>query len=162
LVIPDKINLSSNNTYLLSVYSEDPLILSNLFFSYKELNKIECKILSLSLNSIITLVQFITFKSETLGSYIRLAASDWKLTKQLNKENLSKKEIKELLDLFDKIKNIEFPSIIEQLETKFPARVNLDTTILRILGLTNEEINEWLPKIYNIIVEELKMMKEIK
>ena len=80
LVIPDKIRLSSINTHVLGIYSDDPLILSNLFFTYRDLNQEKCKILTISLNSIITLSQFMSLKSETLGGYIRLSANDWSLT----------------------------------------------------------------------------------
>ena len=77
-------------------------------------------------------------------------------------EERSKKEKQTLLNLFEKLKDIEFPSILEQLENRFWARVELDKTILKILGFTNKEINEWLPKVYDAIVEELKSMREVK
>ena len=59
-------------------------------------------------------------------------------------------------------KNVKFPSILEQLETKFPARVELDKTILKVLDFSDKEINEWLPKVYDALVEELKAMKGVK
>lgn len=77
-------------------------------------------------------------------------------------EERSKKEKQTLLNLFEKLKDIEFPSILEQLENRFWARVELDKTILKILGFTNKEINEWLPKVYDALVEELKSMREVK
>jgi hypothetical protein len=55
-----------------------------------------------------------------------------------------------------------FPSIADQLETKFWARVELDKAILKILGFSSNEINEWLPKVYDALVDELKAMKEVK
>ena len=40
-------------------------------------------------------------------------------------------------------------------------RPAIDKTILEILGFSNEEINNWLPKIYDIIIDELKFMKKV-
>jgi len=51
---------------------------------------------------------------------------------------------------------------LEQLENRFWARVELDKTILQILGFSKREINEWLPKVYDALVEELKAMKDVR
>ncbi|MBZ9577992.1 N-6 DNA methylase [Patescibacteria group bacterium] len=161
LVVPDKINLSSKNTHLIALFSEEPLVLSNLFFAFSNLDKNDCKIYTLSLNSILCLSQFIIYKPETLGTYIRMSAHDWELTKQINPRSVSEKEKETLMNLFEKLKDVEFPSIIEQLENRFPARIELDKKILKILGFSDKEIDEWLPKIYDILVKELKAMKEI-
>ena len=162
LVIPDKINLSSENTHLVSMFSEKQLVLSNLFFTYKDLDIETCKILSLSLNSIISLAQFLVWKSETLGAYIRLSADDWGHTFQISPKKLTIDKKQSLLNLFEKLKTVEFPSITEQLGTRFWARVELDKTILKILGFSDNEIEEWLPKVYDALVDELKAMKEVK
>lgn len=156
IVIPDKIRLSSENTNVLGIYSDKPLILSNLFFTYTDLNKGKCKILALSLNSVLTLSQFIVFKSETLGGYIRLSANDWALTTQLDYQKLTEKNKESLIGLFDELRNVEFPSIIEQLESRFWARVKLDKAILRIVGFDTSDIDNWLPRIYDSLVNELK------
>jgi len=54
------------------------------------------------------------------------------------------------------LRNVEFPSIIGQLESKFWARVKLDKTILEIIGFETSDIDNWLPKIYDSLVNELK------
>jgi len=162
LVIPDKVRLSSENTFVVSIYSDAPLILSNLFYTYKNLEPNKCKILCLSLNSVLTLTQFMTLKSETLGGYIRLSAKDWSLTKQLNYDNLSDDVKKRLLFLFEELRNVNFPSIIEQLERRFQPRVKLDTEVLKCLGFNELEIENILPKIYDALVCELKAIKDME
>jgi hypothetical protein len=162
LVIPDKIRLSSENTSLIGIYSDEPLILANLFFAFEDTNKDRCKILCLSLNSILTLVQFLLLKSETLGGYIRLAAADWGLTRQLNYDVLNRTERAVLLEAFDKIKGIEFPSLLNQLETNYWARVYMDKTILSILGFERELIDDLLPKLYRVVAQELRSTNEME
>lgn len=162
LVIPDKIRLSSENTYVLGIYSKDPLILSNLFFTYRDLDEEKCKILCLSLNSIITLSQFMSLKAETLGGYIRLSANDWSLTRQLDCDKLNRKDKENLLSLFGELRSVEFPSIVEQLENRFWARVKLDRAILQILGFSDSEVEKWLPRVYDSLASELKSMKSME
>jgi len=162
LVIPDKIRLSSKNTYVLGIYSDDPLILSNLFYTYKNTEPDRCKLLCLSLNSVLTLTQFMTLKSETLGGYIRLSAKDWSLTTQLNYDNLTDAEKHKLLMLFEELRNVSFPSILEQLESKFEGRIKLDTGILKCLGFDKNEIASILPEIYAVLASELRALKNME
>jgi len=51
---------------------------------------------------------------------------------------------------------------MEQLQKRFWARVELDKTILKVLGLTDREIDEWLPKIYDTLIEEMRVMREAR
>ncbi len=161
LIIPDKINLSSPNTYFISIFSEIPLkCVGSTLWYFKQLSIEESKILVLYFNSVISLIQFIMFKAETLGTYSRALKNDWAQFKILNINKLTEMEKHILLKLFEKISSIEFPSIIEQLENRFWARVELDKTMLKIIGFSENEANEWLPKFYDALVKDLKSMNE--
>jgi len=82
--------------------------------------------------------------------------SDWQQFKILNLNKLSSAEKETILSLFKRLEDVEFPSILEQYEGRFWARVELDRTILKILGFSNKMIDEWLPKIYDVLIKELK------
>ncbi|HEC91992.1 MAG TPA: hypothetical protein ENI51_03205, partial [Candidatus Atribacteria bacterium] len=148
-IFPDKIDLTSPNTHLLCVYSENKITPTNMFylFNYPR-SKEEGKIITLYMNSIVLISQFLINTSRLGGPYVRLKMENWKKIKVINPRVFSVREKQILLNLFKKIKKIEFPSIIDQLEYKFPARVELDRTILKILGLSDKEIDRWLPKVY--------------
>jgi methylase of polypeptide subunit release factors len=163
LLIPDKINLVSPNTYFLSVISETPLksVGSTLWY-FKNISEETAKLLVLYLNSVVALTQIILLKSETLGTYTRLLKNDWKCFKILDVDKLTFQEKKLLTPLFEKLKREKYPPLFEQFEKRFWARVELDKTILKVLGFSEKEIEEWLPKVYDAIVEELKSMKEVK
>jgi hypothetical protein len=164
LVLPDKINLLSPNTHLISVMSEvklysiGPMLwyFKNTIFSEDEL-----KILNLYLNSVLNIIQILLYKSETLGQHFRLLKSDWNLFKIINVNELSNHEKDILIQLFNRLENVEFPSILEQLKTNFSARVELDKTIFKILDFSDKEIDDWLPKIYNAIIEELQNYEKL-
>jgi hypothetical protein len=66
------------------------------------------------------------------------------------------------LELFDNIKNIEFPSIVEQLESNFTWRVRLDKFVLHTLGFSDKEIDNLLPKIYDTLIKEFKAEKAME
>jgi hypothetical protein len=118
--------------------------------------------MNLYFNSIVSLVQIISLKAETLGTYSRLLKQDWAQFRILNIRMLTEKEKENLLNLFEKLKEIEFPSLLDQFDKRFWARIELDKIILKILGFSDKEIENWLPKAYNAITNELKTLKEIK
>jgi len=159
--MPDKLNLLSPNTSLISYYSDFQFVPGATICSFSSKGEIG-KITTLYLNSIVCLIQFIEYKSETLGTYLRMTLEDWYQVQILDEEKLSESQKRTLLKLFEKLRNIEFPSLLEQFEKRFWARVELDKTILKVLGFSEKEIEEWLPKVYDAIVEELKSIKEVK
>lgn len=162
LAIPRRFNLYSPNTHVLAIFSSQPFIPTNKFLLYINGEIESCKLLSIFFNSVLYLLQLCLYKSETTGQYIEVMKPDLVLFDILDVKTLKEKERKELLELFEKIKDIEFPSILTQLEKRFWARVELDKTILKILGFSDKEIEKWLPKIYDIIVKELKVMRKVR
>jgi hypothetical protein len=163
LAIPIRFRMNSKNTHLICFYSDIKFVPTNAFFIYKGLkNEEDNKILATYLNSICYLIQFYLFTKETTGGFLEIKGSDLELMYILDIQKLTNSEKQTLLKLFTKLRNVEFPSILKQLENRFWARVELDKTILKILGFSDRKINEWLPKVYDALVEELKAMKGVR
>ena len=74
---------------------------------------------------------------------------------------ISKKEKGSLLQLFDKIRNVSFPSIVEQLKNKFWAREEIDKTFLKVLGFSDEETEEILNFLYPVLANEIEQLKAL-
>jgi hypothetical protein len=74
---------------------------------------------------------------------------------------LRKNEEQLLLDLFEKMKNIEFPSILEQLKTKFTPRKELDIILLQLIGYSTKESNDFLDYLYPALAEEIEKLKTL-
>ena len=70
----------------------------------------------------------------------------------IDSKKLPEKDLKRLNELFEELRVVEFPSIVEQLEKRHWARLKLDETVLSVMGFSREEINEWLPKVYDVLV----------
>ena len=74
---------------------------------------------------------------------------------------ISKKEKDSLLQLFDKIRNVSFPSIVEQLKNRFWAREEIDKTFLKILGFNDKETKEILDFLYPALANEIEQLKAL-
>jgi hypothetical protein len=155
LIIPDKIRLNSKNTYVVALFSENKIKPSNLSFSIKNLELNDAKILCLSLNSIVTILQYIKFKSEAFGDYPRLSRKDWTLIYQIDPQKLDSNERDELIKTFDEVRNYNFPCIVDQLKNLDEKRLKIDRVILKILGMDDTMIEKKLPIIYESVLDEL-------
>jgi tRNA1(Val) A37 N6-methylase TrmN6 len=162
VAILHRINIFSRNTYFVSCFSEKQFYTTHAFNIFPHKSKEESKFLCLFFNSIVGFLQILTLMKETTGQYIEFMQSDLEEVKVLKLEALSQTEKSIVKTVWNKVSNVEFPSLLEQLEKRFWARVELDKAILKILGFSDKEIEEWLPKVYDVIVEELKAIKEIK
>jgi len=156
LALPERFDPYSVNTCLLGFYCDRQFVPNNTMFLLTVKDKALAKLLCLSVNSIVYLLDFYLFKQETTRRYTHIKASDFVLFHVLDHARLSIKEKKQLANLFRKLRKVEFPNILEQLKTCFTARVELDRTILRLLGLSDSEIDQWLPKLYEALVAELE------
>lgn len=155
LAVARRFRPNSKNTHFFAFYSGEKFI-SPHTFKIIQTQREESKFQSLYLNSIIGLFNIISLREQTTEGYTDIMESDLNLFITVDSEKLTKKELKDLNDLFAKLKNVDFPSILEQLENRFWARVELDETILKILGFSDQEINKWLPRVYDALAEELK------
>jgi len=66
-----------------------------------------------------------------------------------------------LLDLYDKLKKQESPSILEQLKNKFPLRFKIDKAVLRVLGFGDDDINRILDYLYPALANEIQQIKTL-
>ena len=155
LAVARRFRPNSRNTHFFAFYSDDKFIAPHTF-KIIQTKREESKLQSLYLNSVIGLLNVISLREQTTEGYTDIMESDLNFFITIDSEKLSKKDLEKLNGVFAKLRNVEFPSIFEQLENRFWARVELDETILKILGFSDEEVNKWLPKVYDALVKELK------
>ncbi len=156
LAIARRCNIYSPNTSILAFYAEEKFIASDALKIIQNITDAEAKIICLFINSILYIAQFIIYKQATTGDYGEIRETDLLDFKIIDYQNINQKEEKKLLAIFDKISETEFPSIAEQVEKRFPQRVELDTAIMTAIGYKQNEINELLPQLYDTIANELK------
>jgi hypothetical protein len=155
LFIARRFRLNSPNTSFIAFYSDEKIITADVFKIIPNVTKPEAKILCLFFNSIYNILQILTNREATTGGYSTVRETDLLEFKILNYESLSKKENETLIRVFEKLSKIKFPSFLEQIKTIHEGRLELDKTVLAILGFTKGEINEFLPKMYSLVLNEL-------
>jgi len=159
IIIPERFNPYSMNTHILSIYSDDLLVIPHTLRFGKGFSKEDARLQVLFLNSTIFLSQLIMKKEETTGEYIHIMDTDLIQMKYLNLDKLTRSDKDKLLKLFDEISKINFPSITQQLNSNFEPRRKMDSTILEVLGFDQTKVTVTLSKLYTLVSEELNYMK---
>jgi len=154
LALARRFRPNSKSTHFFAFFSNDRFI-SPHTFKIIRVSEEEGKLQSLFLNSVISLLCIITLREQTTEGFTDIMESDLNYFTTLNSSKLSEKEIQKLGSLFQELKDVQFPSIVEQLEKRYWARLKLDETVLMILGFSREEINKWLPRVYDALAKEL-------
>ena len=144
--------------FRLAFYSSTPMAPLGLMWSIK-IPKEDAKILSLWLNSTINILQVLQDRKETRGAFMQI--DEYTLDEMLiiNPKTLTIKHKEPLLQLFNKVKNQPFPSILEQLRDRFPLRVEIDRAVLRVLGFGVDEINRILDYLYPAFANKIQQLK---
>lgn len=159
-MISRRFDFSATGTCLLACYSSEPTTGQNLW-SLKEANEDEAKILTLWFNSTPNLLQVYIQRTETRGAWMEIndgMINDFLI---LNIDSLSKNERKSLLDMFERMKDLKLPSILEQLRTKFVPRKEIDMMLLQFLGYSDKEALQLLDYLYPALANEIEKLKTL-
>lgn len=155
-----RFNISAQGSKLLSFYSSTPMSPLGLMWAIKVPVK-DAKILSLWLNSTPNILQVLRNRKETEGAFMQIDKYTLNDMLILNPQLLSSKEKQNLLELFQKIKNQKFPDILHQLKNKFSVRVELDYTLLTVLGIGDDKIERFLNYLYPALANEIQQLKTL-
>jgi len=161
LAIVRRLNIAAPGTILLAFYSSIPAAPPGVAWSLQIPSEDDAKILALWFNSSLNIIQTIINRKETGGAYSQIDEYTLKEFQVLDTRKLSESERKTLLEAFDEVKDTDFPSILEQLKTKFPARLTMDEAVLRVLGFGDDEINRILDQLYTALANEIQQLKTL-
>jgi len=155
LLILRRGDISASGTCAIAFYSTKPVAPPGVAWAIKCDNETS-KILCMWFNSIFTLSQIIVKRKETRGAFSQIDKYTLMDFFVLNPEKLSKNEKELILKTFEDVKDVELPSILEQLKTKHPIRRKIDESILKVLGV---EID--LDSLYDRIAQEIELLKSL-
>jgi len=160
LVISRRFDISATGTRALALYSEKPMVGVDMW-SIKGLSKDDAKIISLWFNSSINLLALLINRTETRGAWTKLHEYAMKEMLLLDPKKLTKEEREQLLQFFGSVRNVPFPSILEQLTAKFAPRKELDTVLLQLMGYSKKEANQLLAHLYPLLANEIEKLKTL-
>lgn len=161
LVVPGRNNvgLSSGGTHLLAFVSPRRIAPTWSFWSIQADTLEKARILCLWWNSTLHLAQLIEGRAETGGAWVCWLKNDLLQMKVVNPDVLSPKAKKDLLSIYEAWKDRAFPSLLDQLKTRFEGRLAIDSALAKVLDVSLEELG--LPDLYDTLATRIESMDEI-
>lgn len=150
-----RFNPHSPNTSFFAFCSEEKMYPADAFKIYSSWDLESAKINCLYLNSVMGISNLILLKEHTTGTFTHIR-EQLTLFDIIDIDKLDPSKKQRILQLYDDLKSIEFPSLTEQFENHFEGRVKLDSELLEILGFERSDIEKLLPEVYESIAFELK------
>ncbi|MEO0157598.1 MAG: hypothetical protein ABIM59_02605, partial [candidate division WOR-3 bacterium] len=93
----------------------------------------------------------------TTENFIHIRIHDLLLIKRPIWSKLPKKAKERLLELWEEVKDYEFPCILDQLKDRDTARLKIDEAFAEILGLKVK-----LENLYDALVEEIELNRAFR
>ena len=157
LILVRRTNLSAAGTSLLAFYSSQPVVPPGVAWLIKAGDG-EAKILSLWFNSTFNILQILLNRKETEGAFMQVDEYVLEEFRVPDLKKFSGDKLKSLREVFESVKDVEFPSILDQLRHKHPARKLIDRTWLEILGYGGD-IDKFLNELYESLTNEIELLK---
>jgi hypothetical protein len=160
VLLSRRLDISAVGTKAIAFYSSIPMVGAHMW-SIKGTNEENAKLLTLWLNSTLNLLSMLLYRTETRGAWMVIHSYAMGTYLVLNPEKLTEDERKILLNTFEKIQDISFPCVLEQLRGRFWARVEIDRAILKVLGFNEQETNQILDYLYPALTREIEQLKTL-
>jgi hypothetical protein len=158
LIILRRFVFPAPGTFHLAYYSQKPIAGPGISWVVSNLKDDDAKILCLWFDCSIHLFQILLNRIEDVWMDIHKYALNEMLI--IDPSKLTENDKTFLLEIFEEISQIDFPSIYEQFNENFKPRETIDKAILNVLGFTDTEIEELLPELYEVLKYELNKFYE--
>ncbi|MEM3714716.1 MAG: N-6 DNA methylase [Nitrososphaeria archaeon] len=159
LVILRRPFIASPGTRCISFYSDDKIVGIDMW-NIALADSDEMKILCLWFNSSLTLLQLLSLGITAEGSWAKINEDVLSKLLIIDINKIDNGDKKVLLNLFEKLKAKKFESLLKQFTDLDEDRMLLDKTFLKILGFKNNEIDDYLKKVYEIVGSDLKILAQ--
>ncbi|MCD6264203.1 N-6 DNA methylase [Candidatus Bathyarchaeota archaeon] len=153
--------LSSPDLYWLSFFSEKPVLgITSALLNLRTTDLTTAKILTLYFNSVITLLQLISFVAETRGAWVTLHGRQvWSHVHVPDITALNDVKISKALNLFSTIGKLDVKPLLQRLKEHDIIQRSIDEMALEMVGL--EDWKDRLDEIYDAVTKELETMHKI-
>ncbi|MBI2126415.1 MAG: SAM-dependent DNA methyltransferase [Thaumarchaeota archaeon] len=155
------IDLTSPGTCLLAFVSPFPIVPTWSLWSFKIQSFEKARVLALWWNSTFSLAHLLNVRTEVRGSYMHWGQKAIEETLVLDEDKLDDTSRKKLLNVYDFVCHVQFPSLLDQLRTEFHSRVEIDTALAAAVGWKKYSDLQGLRSLYSdllVRLEELKLM----
>jgi hypothetical protein len=158
LFVARRFFIPASGTVHLAYVSDDIVSAPATMWIVKGFTNDENKVLWMWLNSTPHLAQLLLDKIEDVQLNVHEYVLEEFLIPRLDLEAPVKKE---LAMVFDDIRDKEFPSLREQIETKHPLRKKIDLAVMKALGYPQADANAELEILYKLMRGEMAVLNEL-
>lgn len=155
------VDLTASGTSLLAFVSRAPIIPTWSMWSFKVESYEKARLLACWWNSTFSPAQLFDERTEVRGSTVKWRKTALETTLVLNEKNLEKKQRDSLLQIYEDVKHVQFPSLMTQLRTEFPTRVKIDTSIAEATGWQRYKTLKGLRPLYSELLSKLEEFKRM-
>jgi tRNA G10 N-methylase Trm11 len=160
LLLVRRVQLSSPQLYWLAFYSENKVISNAVLLNVQTFDPFIAKLLILYFNSVIALLQLLSFVVETRGTWVDLHGDQVWSHLHVPKFNQLKSEVTaKAQTIFGEVARVDAKPLFSRLKEHDPLERSIDELALEMLGL-----NDWksrLDEIYDAVTLELEAMHKI-
>jgi hypothetical protein len=161
LVMARRFGITRRGTKLLAFYCKQPVAPSGMMWVIKNLPPHEAMILALWFNSSANILQLLLNRVETSGAWMQLHEYVLKDLLVLDPRRMSKKQTELLVETYNHMKTIAFPSLSEQFHSHFRARLVLDDAILSCLDLDKTKAVSVARQVRLAVMREFRNLSRI-
>jgi hypothetical protein len=156
-----RVNITAPMTHNVAFYSKQKFFFGGSFWRVDIKDESQAKLLTVWLNSTLNLFQFLVERKETEGGWLWF--DDYVLKEFLmpNLKSLSDGDKNTITALFQKHGKAPLPSILSQLQSRNPARKEIDKVFLKILGMPESQTDDFVERLYETLTVEFVKLQEV-
>jgi len=154
-------NLAAPGTKLIAFHSQEQYFLAGAYgYNVRGFkNESEERIFVLWMNSTLALLQLIGKSTITQGSWVKLEQFTTEQVVLPDVSKLSVSQKAEFEQIWKEFARANVPSLVEQLSQPAPTRLQLDSALLRLLGVPKAQIESLALKLEKGALEAIRMLR---
>jgi len=160
LLLVRRVQLSSPQLYWLAFYSENKVISNAVLLNVQTFDSAITKLLTLYFNSVIALLQLLSFVVETRGTWVDLHGDQvWSHLHVPEFDGLRSEIMAKAQTIFGEVGKVDAKPLFSRLKEHDPFQRSIDELALEML-----ELDDWksrLNEIYDAVTKELEAMHKI-
>ena len=161
LALVRRINIAVPGVSLMAFCSSETFIPSKMLWCIKGLDKASRQLLSMWFNSTLGIIAMFAERNETEGSFSGWDKETWAKVLTLDLSKLGDLEKAGLINAFEEVKTMQFPSLIDQFKMRFKGRMLIDRAVFKAIGMDEYARDDALSELYDTLFEEIYRLSGI-
>ncbi len=157
LLVPRRLNISAPGVSLVAFWEPRLVMAPDTIHCIHTTSEQWERAFCVWLNSVVGVTDLLVRRTETEGSYCNI---EQKELPYFHAPVPNTALTANLDSIFFKVCETHFPSLLTQFTERFPARVEMDTEVLRAMGYSEGEAKAIIDELYPVIADELTQMKQ--